>query len=277
LYKSFYHIVNSSICLETPAFEINDFCNYMWQEFPSVNNSATEIVIRVVPCADKNDYYSVFKGEIIAFDWGEELREVPYARITKTLENIVSGYAINQLDKKEMITLHSGAVSRNNKGILILGESGNGKSTLTLELVANHHWLYLTDEVGMLDAHHVIHPFLKTVSYKRECVVKIDDKWEVRQFGIDYQVAVPKEKHGTAVQLRAIFFVKYEPEAEPSITQIKRSESLMRLLGSQIGRAKSVVTVEQMAEVVKEVNSFQIFHNNVTEAARQITKLVDTL
>ncbi len=275
--KSFYTIANTNLCLETPAKEIKVFCDYMWQEFPCSNTLGIEMVIRVKSCAERVDYYTVYKGDTIVVDWGEELREVPHTIITKALENIVSGYAINQIDKKNMITLHSGAVSRQGKGILILGESGNGKSTLTLELVANHNWLYLTDEVGLLDNFNVIHPFLKTVSYKRECVVTIDPTWEVRQFGIDYQVAIPKEKHGCPVLLKAVFFVKYSPGAEPCITPIKKSESLVRLMNSQIGRAKSVATVEQMAEVVKAVNSYQIFHNNASEAARLITELIDTL
>ncbi len=277
MHKSYYSITDTFVSLETPLPEVNRFCDYMWQEFKYSERHGASAKILVEQNNQEPNYFAIYKEGSIAFDWGKELTEVPYSVLTKVLENIVSGHAINQINKKDMLTLHSGAVSRQGKGILILGESGNGKSTLTLELVANHDWSYLTDEVGLLDKCNIIHPFLKTVSYKRECVVKIDPTWEVRQFGIDYQVAVPKVKHGTATPLRAIFFVKYTPEAEPSITPIKKSESLVRLLNSQIGRAKSVATVEQMAEVVKAVNSYQIFHNNASEAARLITELVDTL
>ena len=274
---SFYTITDIPVSLETPLPEVNRFCDYMWQEFLHKGKQEFFAEIQVEQSEQKPDCFSIYKEGKIAFDWGRELDAVPYSVLTKALENIVSGYAINQIDKKEMLTLHSGAVSRQGKGILIFGESGNGKSTLTLELVANHNWLYLTDEVGLLDNKNIIHPFLKTVSYKKECVVKLNPAWEVRQFGIDYQVAVPKAKHGSKVPLTAIFFVKYLPETEPIITPIKKSESLMRLMNSQIGRAKYVATVEQMAEVVKKVNSYQINHNDVTQAARLVTDLVNTL
>ncbi len=276
MYKSWYNILDTNLCLETPENEINDFCDYMWQEFLGTISSSKTAMIKVLPCLGKKDCYSIYKEGKIAIDWSRELTEVPYPILSKALENIVSGHAINQVDKKELITLHSGAVSINNKGILILGESGNGKSTLTLELIANHGWDYLTDEVGLLDASHIIHPFLKTVSYTPG-IVKLDKSWITKQVGIEYQVAVPKEKHGKSAPLKAVFFVKYLPDKERTIESIKKSDSLVRLLNSQIGRAKSVATVEQMAEVVKKVNSYQIFHNNATEAACLITELVETI
>ena len=277
MYKSWYNILNTNLCLETPFKKINDFCDYMWQEFPCDNTSSSEMVIKVVPCVNKKDHFSVFKGSNIAIDWGKELTEVSYSILSKALENIVSGYALNQIDKKNLITLHSGAVCRNNNGILILGESGNGKSTLTLELVANHNWDYLTDEVGLLDPDHVIHPFLKTISYKRECIVNIHKTWETQKFGIDHQMAVPKKKHGKSTPLKAIFFVKYNPDKKPAIIPVKKSEALVRLMNSQIGRAKYVATLEQMAEVVKKVNAFQLFHNNARNAAGLITNLIDSI
>jgi hypothetical protein len=274
--ESFYCITKTLIRLETPLAEINDFCDYMWQEFLCVapaNNAAAQITVQ--PCADKPDCYAIYKQGRIAFDWGSELREVPYSILTKALENIVSGHAINQIDKRTLITLHAGAVSRNNSAILLLGESGHGKSTLTLELIANHGWDYLTDEVGLLDARHVIHPFLKTVSCKQTGIVQLDPSWPVRSFGADHQIAVPKAKHGNPAPLHSIFFVRYDQEQQPSLEPMKKSAALLRLMNAQIGRAKSVATLEQIAEVVKKADSFQLVHNNATAAARLLTKHIE--
>jgi hypothetical protein len=182
--ESFYRIAKTLILLETPLAELNRFCDYMWQEFtyPAPAHTA-HALIEVLPCVDKPDCYTIYKQGKIAFDWGSELREVPSAVLTKALENIISGHAINQIDKSELISLHAGALSRNGNGILLLGESGHGKSTLTLELVANHGWDYLSDEVGLLDSRQIIHPFLKTVSCKQLGIVRLDPSWPVRSFG----------------------------------------------------------------------------------------------
>lgn len=273
--ESFYRIADTPVRLETPHPEINTFCDYMLREFVCTTPPADAATVTVSPCADKKNCYSIHKQGKIAIDWGQELTAVPYNLLSKALENIVSGHAINQIDKKEIITLHAGAVSRNSKGILILGESGDGKSTFTLEMVANHNWLYLTDEVGLLDNRFNLLPFLKTVSY-RPGIVRLNSQWVTKQFGIEHQVAVPKELHGDPVPLRAVFFVKYAPDSTPAITPVKKSEALLRLLNAQIGRAKYVASIEQMAQVVKRVDSYQLDHNNAAEAARLVTERMET-
>ncbi|CAK8715128.1 HPr kinase/phosphorylase C-terminal domain-containing protein [Candidatus Electronema halotolerans] len=276
--ESFYSITKTLIRLETPLAELNQFCDYMWQEFLSpAPPDKTAAQITVLPSADQPDCFSIWKQGKIAFDWGRELHAVPSALLSKALENIVSGHAINQIDKQELITLHAGAVSRNNSAILLLGESGHGKSTLTLELIANHGWAYLTDEVGLLDAGQIVHPFLKTVSCKETGIVRLAPSWPVRSFGADHQIAVPKAIHGKPAPLHSIFFVRYDPDKPPSLAPMKKSAALLRLMNAQIGRAKSVASIEQMAEVVKKANAFQLIHNDATAAARLLTEHIETV
>jgi hypothetical protein len=274
--RSYYNILNTSLCLETPVQEINDFCDYMWHNFFSNVSSTSVELIKVLPSPDKENCYSIYNNGTIAIDWGKKLADVPYRVLSKALENVVNGYALNKVNKKDLITLHSGAVSKNNKAILILGESGNGKSTFTLELVANHGWYYLTDEIGLLDPHHIVYPFLKTVSYTPG-LVGLNGNWISKQFGIEYQVTIPQERHSKPVPLKAIFYIKYSPEKKPSIESIKKSDSLVRLFNSQIGRARSVASVEQIAEIVKNIRSYRLFHNNASEAARMVTQVLETI
>ncbi|NTU69999.1 hypothetical protein HGB13_04245 [bacterium] len=261
------------LSLETPLSNINVFFNFIWQEYICAKISY-HTLIRVIPKNNLTDKYSIYRNGKIAYDWGQKLDSVPYSHLSKALENVVSGHAFNQIDKKDFITLHSGALSKSNNGILLLGDSGNGKSTLTLELTANHDWLYLSDEVGLINPNLMIHPFLKTVSCKKTGIVKINDNWETRSFGIDTQVAVPREKHGKPVPLQLIFFVKYSPDAKPEIVPIKKSDALIRLMNAQIGRAKYVATIEQMAEVVKKADAFLLHHNDCTKAAELIDNLI---
>jgi hypothetical protein len=273
-YKSYYTVLNTNICLETPSQEINDFCDYIWQNFLSNNHVNNSEFIKIIPSPKKENCFSVYIDSALAVCFGKQLKDVPYKVISKALENVINGQAINKIDKKNMITLHSGVVSKNNKAMLILGESGNGKSTFTLELVANHGWKYLTDEIGLLDIHHIVHPFLKTVSFTPN-IVKLDMQWTARQFGIDHQTAVPPKKHSLPAPLKVIVVIKYSPENKLTLAPLKKSDSLVRLFNSQIGRAKSVASVEQIADVVKNIRSYQLSHNNVSEAARIALELIE--
>lgn len=267
-------MLGNVLCLETPFVEINSFCDFIWQEFTCVEYQKGYTTISIVPTDSKQEFYSVYRNGTIANEWGKELKDVPYLLLSKVLENIVSGHAINQIDKNRYITLHSAALSKNNSGILILGESGNGKSTMTLEMVANHNWNYLSDEVGLLDPQHIIYPFLKTISCKQLGLVRLDEAWPVRHFGDDHQITVPREKHGIPVPLKAIIFVKYSPESQSCLEPVKKSDALLRLLNAQIGRAHFTATVEQMAAVVKNIDSYILRHNDCAKAAGMIDKLM---
>jgi hypothetical protein len=276
VYKSFYSILNTNICLETPSREMNDFCDYIWQNFLSENHGNNSEYIKILPSPKKENCFSVSIGGSHAICFGKILEEVPSRVISKALENVINGQAINNIDKRDMITLHSGVVGKNNKAILILGESGHGKSTFTLELVANHGWMYLTDEVGLLDAHHIVYPFLKTVSFIPD-IVKLGPQWTFRHFGIDYQTAVPRDSHGLPMPLAAVVLIKYSPDNTLSLEPLKKSDSFVRLFQSQIGRAKSVASLDQIINVVKNVPSYRLNHNNASDAARMITQLLETI
>jgi hypothetical protein len=87
---------------------------------------------------------------------------------------------------------------------------------------------------------------------------------------------VPKAKQGSPAPLHAVLFVRYDPEQQLSLAPVKKSTALLRLMNAQIGRAKSVVTLEQMAEVVKLAGAFQLVHNNAVAAARLLTERMES-
>jgi hypothetical protein len=59
--------------------------------------------------------------------------------------------------------LHSGAVSRGGQAALLVGSSGHGKTTLTLELV-RRGWRFLSDDFAPVDAAGVVRPFPRRVN-----------------------------------------------------------------------------------------------------------------
>lgn len=273
--KSYYTIAGTNFLLNTPKQEINSFFDYTLKEFIIDFEVSSYVIISVVESIKFLRLFTIYKEGEIAFNAGKSLKNLSYYALTKALENVIAGHAINELEKKEMMAFHAGAVSKEDNGILMLGESGYGKSTLTIELVANHNWLYLTDEVGLLDVHNIIHPFLKTISCKNKGIVKTSNDWITKQFEeYDYQVAVPRERYSPPVYLKAIIFVKYSPNSKLNITKIKKSDALQWLLKAQIGRAKYVATIEQMAEVVKKADAFLLHHNDCTKAAELIDNLI---
>ncbi len=95
---------------------------------------------------------------------------------------------------KDYLFLHSGAVAKDNKAILLVGPSGSGKSTLTLGLL-NYGYKYLTDEVVITSLSD-----LKTIPFQRPIYIY---RWlpplspEVRE---NFELYRFKERYGTTVQ-----------------------------------------------------------------------------
>ncbi|MFA8449927.1 MAG: hypothetical protein ACEPOW_04465 [Bacteroidales bacterium] len=271
---SYYSICGTPIKLQSPLQEINTFCDFMLYAFKEENLSESECtLVSVERNLYYSDYYDIYKNGQIAFDFGMKMKGVHYSVMSKALENIVSGHAINQIDKKELISLHSGAISKNNKGILILGESGDGKSTFTLEMVAQHNYEYLSDEIGLLDKELFLHPFIKTVSFKPG-IVKLNDSWICKRFANEFQVKVPEKLYGQKVPLKAIFTVKYNPDNQTSIQPMQKKDMLKRLFNAQIGRERYIAEVGQIADIVKRVPVYRIEHNSASEAAKAVDNLL---
>lgn len=78
-------------------------------------------------------------------------------------------YAMLELCEKELerfVTLHAAAVARDDELILLAGESGAGKTTLTLALL-DDGWSYLSDDLAPLAVETgLVHPFPKPLGVK---------------------------------------------------------------------------------------------------------------
>lgn len=63
----------------------------------------------------------------------------------------------------DAVVLHAGAVTRGGKAMVLLGHSGLGKTTLTVELV-RRGWGFLSDDFAVMDDRAIVHPFPRRVN-----------------------------------------------------------------------------------------------------------------
>src|SRR5262245_14968183 len=121
-----------------------------WQQF--------EIAGGGVCCTDGRISYIDIEGSVIAIDApGHATVEAwlngPLPIQSPALTRVVT-YALSAaLRRRGLFELHSGAVvdPQTGKGVLIIGPSGSGKSSLTVQLSAAG-WPFLTDDVLVLSA-----------------------------------------------------------------------------------------------------------------------------
>lgn len=120
------------------------------------------------------------------------------------------------------VTLHAAAVARDGKLVLIAGESGAGKTTLTLALL-DAGWGYLTDDLAPVStATGLVHPFPKPLG------VKDPAAWEAVRDAFagtsleppDGSFLVPPSRWDVVtepMEPRALLFTRYAAGADPEL------------------------------------------------------------
>jgi hypothetical protein len=89
----------------------------------------------------------------------------------------------NRVDTHDLF--HGAALSRGGRGLILSGESGFGKSVLTLSLV-RRGWKFLSDEIAVVDANGPqLSPFPKAIEIRTEAarLVGLTSEQEVRRSG----------------------------------------------------------------------------------------------
>ncbi len=141
----------------------------------------------------------------------------------------------------QYLQLHASSMEIDGQGVVFPGDSGNGKSTLTIGLLSRG-WRYLCDEFAMIHSETLrLNPYPRAICLKRpsfpiaerlginlrhhQCYLK----------GVKGYVAfinplsIRSNAIGRACPIRHVIFPKYVRGAEPGLTPISRAEAAFDL------------------------------------------------
>jgi hypothetical protein len=194
-------------------------------------------------------------------------------------ESIVFHAVLTQIP--DYTAMHAGVISYNDKGIIICGETGKGKSTLTLALV-QLGFRFLSDEVALISqpGHQVV-PFPRALGVRKGALSMFpntlhadhlprtqsmsgDDKWLVNPSNI-----VPGSL-GTACPVKYILLLEgFSRSAR--LTPLPASEALFRCLKfTHTGAEDPFHSVLSVASVVHNATSYLLHPGDVHETAAAI-------
>ncbi|WP_458774624.1 hypothetical protein [Desulforhopalus sp. 52FAK] len=165
--------------------------------------------------------------------------------------------------------LHAGAVYRDNRCIILPGQSGNGKSTLCSWLIMNG-FQYLTDELVFLDEDAQVLPITRPISLKvgpshkswllteeHDGIITSDSGSMIphRLLNNNFKPRQPKASD--------IIFPQYAPDAQPGLKEISPAKSSLYLLRSHVNaRNLQGHGVSEMASIVKKCRSFTLCYRS---------------
>lgn len=176
--------------------------------------------------------------------------------------------------------LHSAAVERDGKCLVLAGDSGSGKSTLAMQLIASG-WRQVADDLVGLDLNADCVPFPTRMSLKSgswplidPCILEtapLKGVGGLQQRYVDPQATVPPTR---SVSSHALVFPQYQAGASVQLAPISPEEAFVRLVdcGARVVGAQASIGV--LVQSARETPAHMLIHGGGTAVERSCEALL---
>lgn len=188
----------------------------------------------------------------------------------------------------EYLQLHAAALEFRGQGLILAGQAGAGKSTLTVGLV-RRGWNYLCDEFALIHAHD-----LNLRSYPRAICIKETGFGVLKDLGVGVDQGycfskgskgavtflraetVRADSLGVACPLRWVVFPTYAAGAEPELTPISRGEAAFALheVCFNLNQCERL-GLDVLAEAVRGARCFRLRTGDLTRSCELLEHMAD--
>ena len=193
-----------------------------------------------------------------------------------TLEASLIGYAVKT--EKNYAPLHAGSVVIDNKGILILGQKGSGKSTLSLQL-ADLGAIYLGDELSFINFDALsIKPFPKAGTLKLGSFKLFPEtKNYIDYIRNDVRYYLPKKWSNDIRKLNLIIIPNYNRNSSKnnSIVPLNKGELAITLIQQCFGGLeRDPRTINLIGKIANNIPAYVINYSSSEEASNLIKSVL---
>jgi hypothetical protein len=183
--------------------------------------------------------------------------------------------------RPDLYFLHAAALDYEGLGLMLVANSGGGKSTTTWAL-SHHGFRYLSDELAPIDLRTLeVFPYphalgLKTLppsSYRlpRETI------HTSRTVHVPVE-ALPGGGQSVPTRLAAIFFVSYRPDAFPRTVPISRGEAAARLFANALNPlAHPNEGLDGALEIATRCSTFELVTNDLSQTCAVVKQRMESL
>lgn len=248
-----FRICDVTIAVTCPAKDLRALIQAQWG---SLEHSAADPELRYSVMQDHaNSAISILcpSGQTkSAGDDGEFLFELE-ADITISLQQI----------RKELYFLHAGVAEVSGNAVLLVAESGGGKST-TLWGMLHHGWSYLSDELAPIDLDSMhVHAYQRALGLKSDPPPGYPLPRAVVQTRRSLHLPLdnlPQVSDSQSCPVAAAYFVKYCPDAmQPTIRPISAGESGARLYANALNQlAHPNAGLDGAIRIAKRITSYAL-------------------
>jgi hypothetical protein len=181
--------------------------------------------------------------------------------------------------RPDLFFLHSAALKLNDKTILIMGESGAGKSTTTYALT-HHGFTYLSDELSPIDLNTMmVTPYAHALCLKQ--IPPEPYKLPENTLKTTRTMHVPVESLENGIELADcpithVFFVKYDPQQyEVVLNPVNKASASVQLYTNGLNHlCHADAGLPAASRIASHCDCYTLTFSNVTQACEEIKVLL---
>ena len=226
----------------------------------------------------------VMAGKPTKMSLWEQDKQIYFGECKHTLAHLLINEVIYEgiVGNHHHLALHAGAVAAGDKGILLPGKSGSGKSSLTAWLVGQG-LAYLTDELVLLAGEGTIHPFTRPLAVKSPVGDMLIDMFDLNR---EHLLTGPK---GTMIphlllndsgikkkpRLDLIIFPTFVMGMASSLEKISHAQCCLKLLDTFVN-ARNLANhgVSELAALTRSADAYQLRYGGFDDLPRLLSPLL---
>ncbi len=271
--------VGLSVVIRYSNAEVRDFLNFLFNDIHGPITGDHETILEILQNGNSGQYTLTIDEEVLV----KGCLGVNFAAI------LFDSVIFNLLNKNSRgVAFHAGAVAYREKVILLPGQSGSGKSTMSAWLAA-HGFSYLTDElIFMPDGEpDMAIPFTRPVCIKSGSAAEIK-----KNIPADNRFAVLEDEEGIIVSHQAlnpdfsnitsapslILFPQYQLFAPLRIQKISGAQACTLLMECDVN-ARNLVDhgFKQIVQIVRSIPSYRVTYGCFEGFGDALTELFTEL
>lgn len=273
-YYSYFRINNYVFFIE---YENENLVSQVLPTFAHLEIEATHKIDFHYQVYEDNDYIFLINDGKIIGKWPQSESHIFQGKLS--MQIIIDIY--QKPEEDWMGVFHASAVNYQNKSMLFLGDSGNGKST-SLAILNAHGFNSIADDFVPIDNNKNIHFYPAAISIKKKSVSTLLSYYPELKSSTEYHFKnlnkvvrfLPPRKmsYKSKTQCKALVFIKYNPKVEIDLKQISKIDAFQQLVPDSW-----ISPLEKNANVFMDwfldLPCYQLTYSDNTEMIDCVTKL----